>query len=84
MAIKECIAIVKIISSPPKIVSVLGCSFITIQTHKGPRIVSKRKNRFTSAAVINLGAIVTRTKGIATQTTHIKGTIKISFPSNLK
>ena len=84
MAKKECIAMVRIIRNPPSIVSVLGCSFITIQTHKGPRIVSSRKNKFTSAAVINLGAIVTRTKGIATQTTHIKGTIIISLPSKLK
>ena len=44
----------------------LGCSFIISQTQIGPIIVSKRK-RFTSAAGINLGAIVTNTKGIATQ-----------------
>ena len=73
MASKEWIAIVIMITMPPKIVSGEGCSFITIQTHKGPRIVSKRKKRLTSAAVINLGAIVTKTKGIATHITHIKG-----------
>ena len=42
-------------------------------------IVSNKKKRFTSAAGINLGAIVTSTKGIATQRTHIKGTIIRSF-----
>ena len=35
-------------------------------------------------ACINLGAIVTKTKGIATQRIHIKGTIRISFPFKLK
>ena len=34
--------------------------------------------------MINLGAIVTRTNGIATHITHIKGTIKMSFSTNLK
>ena len=56
-------------------VSKLGCSFITSHTQIGPRIVSKRKKRLTSAAVINLGAIVTNTKGIATHKIHISGTI---------
>ena len=32
------IAIVAIITIPPKIVSVLGCSFITNQTHRGPNL----------------------------------------------
>jgi hypothetical protein len=32
-----------------------------------------KKNRLTSSAGINLGAIVTRTKGIATHIIHIKG-----------
>ena len=36
------------------------------QTQIGPIIVSSRKKRFTSAAGINLGAMVTNTKGIAT------------------
>jgi glutathione synthase len=36
-------------------------------------IVSSKKKRLTSSAGINLGAIVTRTKGIATHITHIKG-----------
>ena len=53
----------------------LGCSLIISQTQIGPIIVSKRKKRFTSAAGINLGAIVTNTKGIATQRIHINGTI---------
>ena len=53
----------------------LGCSLIMNQTQRGPIIVSNKKKRFTSAAGINLGAIVTNTKGIATQKTHIKGTI---------
>ncbi len=43
-------------------------------------IVSKRKKRFTSAAVINLGAIVTKTNGIPTHIIHIKGTIILSLP----
>ena len=42
-------------------------------------MVSNKKNKFTSAAVINLGAIVTNTKGIATQSIHIKGTIRRSL-----
>ena len=59
---------------PPTIVSILGCSLITSQTQIGPKITSSKKKRFTSAAVINLGAIVTSTKGIATHITHIRGT----------
>jgi hypothetical protein len=57
----------------------LGCSLITIHTQKGPMIVSNKKNKFTSSAGINLGAIVTITKGIATHITHIKGTIYKSW-----
>ena len=68
-------AIVNIIIAPPTIVSGVGCSLIMSQTQIGPIIVSNKKNKFTSAAVINLGAIVTRTNGIATHITHIKGTI---------
>ena len=64
------------ITIPPMIVSILGCSFITSQTQIGPSIVSNKKNKLTSAAVINLGAIVTNTNGIATHKTHINGTIK--------
>ena len=45
------------------------------QTHIGPMIVSNKKKRFTSAAGINLGAIVTNTNGIATHKIHIRGTI---------
>ena len=45
-----------IITSQPTIVSRLGCSLITNQTQMGPKIVSRRKNRFTSSAGINLGA----------------------------
>ena len=62
----------------------LGCSLIISQTQIGPIIVSKRKKRFTSAAGINLGAIVTNTKGIATQRIHIKGTIIRSLFSSTK
>ena len=40
------------------------------QTHIGPMIVSNKKKRFTSAAGINLGAIVTNTNGIATHKIH--------------
>ena len=51
------------------------------QTHIGPIIVSKRKNRLTSAAVINRGAIVTKTNGIAT---HIIGIKIMSVPTSVK
>ena len=54
------------------------------QTHIGPIIVSNRKKRFTSAAGINLGAIVTKTKGIATHKIHIKGTMIRSFSKRTK
>ncbi len=47
-------------------------------------MVSNRKNKFTSAAGINLGAIVTNTKGIATQRIHIKGTIIRSISTRAK
>ena len=66
---------VVIITAPPRIVSMLGCSFIINHTQIGPIIVSNKKNRLTSAAGINLGAIVTSTKGIATHMMHINGTI---------
>ena len=69
---------------PPEIVSIEGCSLITIQTQIGPIIVSSKKNKFTSAAVINLGAIVIRTKGIATHITPIIGITYKSIPSNLR
>ena len=80
----EWIAIVEIITIPPWIVSMLGCSLIINQTHIGPIIVSNKKKRLTSAAEINLGAIVTNTNGIATQRIHIKGTIIRSFPATKK
>ncbi len=64
---------VNIITSPPAIVSILGCSLITNQNQMGPKMVSKRKNRLTSSAGINLGAIVTKTNGIATHKIHFKG-----------
>ena len=67
------------IINPPCIVSIVGCSFITIHTQKGPIMVSNKKNKFTSSAGINLGAIVTKTNGIATQIMHIKGTINKSW-----
>ena len=47
-------------------------------------MVSNKKNRLTSAAGINLGAIVTNTKGIATHKIHIKGTIIRSFSASTK
>ena len=78
------IAIVIIIIDPPISVYGLGCSFMTTQTHIGPSIVSNKKKRLTSAPVINLGAIVTRTKGIATHITHIKGIKNISLLINAK
>ncbi len=80
------------IITPPCRVSILGCSLIINQTHIGPIIVSNKKNRLTSAAGINLGAIVTNTKGIATHNIHISGTIirsrsisaKLSIKNNAK
>ena len=47
-------------------------------------MVSSKKNKLTSAAGINLGAIVTKTKGIATHKMHIKGTIIRSFSKRAK
>ena len=58
---------------PPWKVSILGCSLIISQTQIGPIIVSNKQKRFTSAAGINLGAMVTNTNGIATHRIHIKG-----------
>ena len=75
---------VVIITNPPWRVSILGCSFIISQTQIGPIIVSNKKKRFTSAAGINLGAIVTKTKGIATQSMHIIGTIIWSLSNRTK
>ena len=72
------------ITAPPSIVSTLGCSFIINQTQIGPIIVSSKKKRFTSAAGINLGAIVTKTNGMATHKIHIKGTIIKSFSVSAK
>ena len=80
----EWMVIVVIIIIPPIIVSVLGCSFITNQTQRGPKIVSSKKKRLTSAAVIYLGAKVIRTKGIATHMTHISGIMIESFPFKIK
>ena len=77
-------AIVAIITIPPKIVSVLGCSFMTNQTQIGPSIVSSKKKRFTSAALINLGAKVISTKGIATHMMHMSGIMIESFPFKTK
>ena len=76
--------IVAIITIPPMIVSVLGCSFITSHTQMGPNIVSSRKKRLTSAALMYLGAKVIRTKGIATHMMHISGIIIESFPFKTK
>ena len=67
------------ITVPPMIVSMLGCSLITNQTQRGPNIVSSKKKRLTSAALMNLGAIVIRTKGIATHIMHITGIMIVSF-----
>ena len=77
-------AIVVIITNPPCKASILGCSFIINHTQIGPIIVSNKKNKFTSAAGINLGAIVTKTKGIATHIIHIRGTIIRSLFSRVK
>ena len=76
--------IVAIITIPPIIVSVLGCSFIINQTKRGPNIVSSRKKRLTSAALMNLGAKVIRTKGIATHMMHISGIMIESFTFKTK
>jgi len=81
---KEWIAMAVIITIPPCMVSRLGCSLIISHTQIGPIIVSNKKNRFTSAAGMNLGAMVTNTKGIATHIIHISGTIIRSLPTNTK
>ena len=62
----------------------LGCSLIINQTQIGPIIVSRRKNKLTSAAGMYLGAIVTKTKGIATHKTHIRGIIIKSLLARIK
>ena len=67
-----------IIIIPPIIVSTLGCSLIISHTHIGPNMVSSRKKRLTSAAVMYLGAMVTSTNGIATHIKHIRGIIVIA------
>ena len=77
-------AIVAIITIPPIIVSVLGCSFMTNQTQMGPNIVSSKKKRLTSAALMYLGAKVIKTKGIATHMIHISGIMIESFPFKAK
>ena len=64
------------------IVSILGCSWTTNQTQRGPKIVSSKKKRLTSGAVIYLGAKVTHTKGMAMQTIHMIGIINKSLFSN--
>ena len=84
MANIEWMVIVKIIIIPPNKVSTLGFSWITSHTQIGPNITSNNKKRLTSAAVINLGAIVTRTKGMATHKIHIKGTIIKSLSLSAK
>ena len=66
------------ITAPPVIVSMLGCSLITNHTQKGPKTVSSKKNKFTTAAVMYLGANVIKTNGIATQNIHITGIINKS------
>lgn len=76
--------IVAIITNPPIIVSVLGCSFMTNQTQRGPNIVSSKKKRLTSAALMYLGAKVIKTKGIATHMIHISGIMIESFPFKTK
>ena len=75
---------VVIIIAPPWSVYTLGCSLIITQTQTGPIIVSSRKKRLTSAAGINLGAIVTSTNGIATHKIHIRGTINKSLSISVK
>ena len=47
-------------------------------------MVSSRKNKLTSAAGINLGAIVTKTNGIATHMIHIMGIIYKSLSIRIK
>ena len=70
------------IIEPPKIVSILGCSFMTIHTHTGPKIVSSKKE-------INLRTSYKswcycyKTNG-KRHTLYIKGTKIISFPISSK
>ena len=49
---------------------------------KGSKNGLKQKERFTSAAVIYLGASVTHTNGIAMHIMHIRGIINKSLFSN--
>ena len=72
------------ITNPPTIVSVLGCSIITNQTQRGPKIVSSKKKRLTSGAVMYLGAKVIKTKGIATHMMHITGIIIASLSFRIR
>ena len=74
---------VKIIINPPCKVLREGSSFMINQTQIGPIIVSNKKKRLTSSAGMYLGAIVTKTKGIATHMIHINGTIKMSLSTSL-
>ena len=81
---KEWIAMAVIMTTPPCMVSRLGCSLIISHTQIGPIIVSNKKNKLTSAAGMNLGAIVTNTNGMATHIIHIRGTIIRSLSINVK
>ena len=47
-------------------------------------MVSSRKKRLTSGAVIYLGAKVINTKGIVTHAIHMIGTIATSFPLKMR
>ena len=73
-------AIVVIITNPPCKASILGCSFIISQTHKGPIVVSKTKNNVTLYVGIYLGAKVKRANGRVTKKTHIIGIKYMSAP----
>ena len=65
-------AIVIIIIDPPKIVCILGSSFITSHTQIGPKIVSNIKKSWTSCAGIYLGANVSNVNERNTQKKDIK------------
>ena len=74
-----------VIMTTPTLYSFKTRLFLIIsQTQIGPIIVSNKKNKFTSAAGMNLGAMVTNTNGIATHMIHISGTIIRSLSINAK
>ena len=76
------------LSLKEKIEFVINNDFVKLSYSEAFEILKNckpnKKNKFTSAAVIYLGARVIKTKGIATQKIHIAGIIKKSLPLILR